>query len=182
MIPATADMVQERLQITSLIKENLAKAQNRMKHYADKHRSERTLQVGEWVFLKLQPYRQQTIAIRKNLKLSAKYFGPFRIIEKVRTVAYKLQLPPGARVHPVFHVSLLKRKIGDAQSAVPVLPELDATDQCLLQPEKVMKRRVTMSDSQPVIQYLIKWNHLPNSEASWEDKSFIDKMFPDFKA
>ncbi|XP_071912429.1 uncharacterized protein [Coffea arabica] len=182
MISVAADMVQERLQIMSQIKENLAKAQNRMKHYADKHRTERTLQVGEWVFLKLQPYRQQTVTIRRSLKLSAKFYGPFQIIAKVGTVAYRLQLPPGARVHLVFHVSLLKKKIGDTQTPEPVLPELGASNQCLLQPEQVMKRRVIMRDSQPVIQYLIKWNHLPDSEASWEDKSFIDKMFPNFKA
>ena len=182
VIPTAADMVQERLQIMSQIKRNLAKAQNRMKHYADKHKTERNLQVGEWVFLKLQSYRQQTVAVRRNLKLSAKYFGPFQIIKKVGAVAYKLQLSPGARVHPVFHVSLLKKKIGDTQTPGPVLPELDSSDQCLLQPERVMKRRVTMIDSQPVIQYLVKWNHLPDSEASWKDKSFIDKMFPGFKA
>ena len=57
VIPAPASMLQDRLQVLSLIKENLAKGQNHMKFFADKHRTERTLQVGDWVFLKLQSSR-----------------------------------------------------------------------------------------------------------------------------
>ena len=57
IIPAASSMVQSRLQVISLIKENLAKAQNHLKVFADKHRSERVFQEGDWVFLKLQPYR-----------------------------------------------------------------------------------------------------------------------------
>ncbi|XP_071939007.1 uncharacterized protein [Coffea arabica] len=175
-------MVQSRLQVIALIKENLAKAQNRMKVFADKHRSERVFQEGDWVFLKLQPYRQQSVAIRRSLKLAAKYYGPFQISAKVGAVAYKLKLPAGARIHPVFHVSLLKRKIGLAQSVDSSLPELDATDQCLLRLEKVIQRRAIMRAAQPVIQYLVKWDNLPESKSSWEDKSFIDSQFPDFQA
>ena len=105
-------MVQSRLHVISLIKENLAKAQNRMKLFADKHKSERIFEEEDWVFLKLHPYRQQSVAIRRIVKLAAKYFGSFQIIAKVGALAYKLKLPEGARIHPVFHVSLLKRKMG----------------------------------------------------------------------
>ena len=175
-------MVQSRLQVIALIKENLAKAQNRMKVFADKHRSEREFQERDWVFLQLQPYRQQSVAIRRSLKLSAKYFGPFQISAKVGAVAYKLKLPEGARIHPVFHVSLLKKKIGLSQSVDSNLPELDVADQCLLRPEKVLQRRAIMRAAKPVVQYLVKWNNLPESESSWEDRSFIDSQFPDFQA
>ncbi|XP_071919012.1 uncharacterized protein [Coffea arabica] len=143
VIPAAVNLVQDRLKVISLIKENLTKAQSRMKSFADRHKTERTLQVGDWVFLKLQPYRQQTVAIRKSLKLTTKYYGPFQIIAKVGAVAYKLQLPAGARIHPVFHVSLLKKKIGNAQSTDPVLPAWDSSDQCSLQPEKILRSRAT---------------------------------------
>ena len=68
-IPTAAALVQDRLQVLSNIKENLVKAQNRMKYCAEQHRTEREFLVGDWVFLKLQPYKQQTVAIRKNLKL-----------------------------------------------------------------------------------------------------------------
>lgn len=76
-----------------LLQDNLSKAQERMKLYADKRRSEREFQVGDIVFLKLQPYKQSSIYIRRNLKLSSKYYGPYKILEKVGSVAYKLELP-----------------------------------------------------------------------------------------
>ena len=82
----------------------------------------------------------------------------------------------------MFHVSLLKRKVGAAQDIEPTLPEPDASDQCILHPEKVLRRRAIMRMSKPVIQYLVKWNQLPESKSSWEDKSYIDKQFPNFLA
>lgn len=59
-----------------------------MKDYADQNRSVREFAVGDLVYLKLQPYRQVTVAIRKNLKLSAKFFGPYKILDKIGKVAY----------------------------------------------------------------------------------------------
>ncbi|XP_071925878.1 uncharacterized protein [Coffea arabica] len=169
-------MIQERNRIA-----NLVKAQQRMKYFADQHRTEREFAVGDWVFLKLQPYRQQTVVVRKCLKLSAKYFGPFQVEEKVGSVAYRLKLPAGTKLHPVFHVSLLKKKLGPLQNSSTKLPELDTQDQCPLQPEIILKRRVILRGGQPVVQFLIKWDQLDYEEASWEDKSFIEHQFPTFQ-
>lgn len=60
------------------------------------------------VYLKLQPYTQNSLATRESPKLSAKYYGPYKILDKVGSVAYCLQLPDGALIHLVFHVSQLK--------------------------------------------------------------------------
>ena len=83
IIPGAKDLVQERIRISQSIREQLDKAQQRMTYFANQHRTERTLAVGDYVFLKLQPYRQQSLAIRRSLKLAAKYFGPFEVLEKV---------------------------------------------------------------------------------------------------
>jgi transposase InsO family protein len=95
----------QRELMVNLIRQHLLRAQQCMKSQADKRRSEREFQVGDKVYLKLQPYVQSSVATRANHKLSFKYFGPYTILEKIGKVAYKLQLPPSATVHPVVHVS-----------------------------------------------------------------------------
>ncbi|WMV08651.1 hypothetical protein MTR67_002036, partial [Solanum verrucosum] len=67
---------------------------------------------GALVCLKLQPYRQTSIAVRKNLKLSSKYYGPYRVIKRIGSVSYQLELPQGSQIHPIFHVLQLKKRIG----------------------------------------------------------------------
>ena len=115
IIPAAAQLLQERMRVSGSLKDHLTKAQQRMKFFADQQRTERSFAVGDWVFLKLQPYRQQTVAIRKCLKLAARFYGPFQVEAKVGSVAYRPRLPSGPKIHPVFHVSLLKKKIGQVQ-------------------------------------------------------------------
>lgn len=92
-----------------------------MKKYADKRRDQ-AFSEGEWVFLKLRPHRQQTVAKRIHQELAPRYFGPFRVLEKMGAVSYKLKLPISSRIHPVFHASQLKKAIGN-YSAEASLPE-----------------------------------------------------------
>ena len=83
----------ERRVAHDLLRMHLERAQQLMKRYADKNRTFRQFSVGDLVFLKLQPYIQSSIAPRANHKLLFKFYGPFKIIDKINDVAYKLELP-----------------------------------------------------------------------------------------
>ncbi|GJW18249.1 retrotransposable element Tf2 [Tanacetum coccineum] len=89
----------------NVLKFHLRRAQDRMKVVADGYRSDRIYEVGDMVYLKLQPYRQITVRQGVNHKLSSKFYDPFKVIERIGEVAYKLQLPSSVKVHPMFHVT-----------------------------------------------------------------------------
>lgn len=101
--------------IIQLLKFHITRAQQRMRDLANKHRSDRSFEVGDWVYLKLQPYRQVSVATRPFNKLAAKYFGPYPIASKVSAVAYTLLLPANVLIHPTFHVSQLKTMFGSSR-------------------------------------------------------------------
>ena len=98
--------IEHQKKFLQLLKDNLNLAQNRMKQQEDQHRSERSFDVGDWVFLRLQPYKQMSLKqAKKDNKLSPKYYGPYKVLQRIGSMAYKLELPASSRVHPVFHVS-----------------------------------------------------------------------------
>ena len=88
------DHIEHQQQVLQILKDNLTMAQNRMKQQADKHRSERSFEVGDWVFLILQPYKQMSLKqAKKDNKLSPKYYGPYKVFQKIGTMEYKFELP-----------------------------------------------------------------------------------------
>lgn len=96
-----------------------------MKKIYDAYQTDRSFNVGEFLYLKLQPYRQMSLALRRRQKLASKYYGPFEILERIGPVAYKLKLPENSKLHPVFHVSMLKKKLDttvETQVPLPVIP------------------------------------------------------------
>lgn len=119
------EISQNRQLANQLIRDNLLKAQARMKHQADRHRTEREIEIGSMVYLKIQPYRHTSLSIQNSLKLHSKYYGPFKVLERIGRSAYKLILPDHCTLHPVFHVSQLKKHIGPTAVPTPDLPLVD---------------------------------------------------------
>ena len=123
------------------LKINLVAATNRMKQTADKNRREVEFQEGDMVYLKLHPYRQSSVFKRAHYKLASRFFGPYQILQKISSVAYKLQLPERARIHPIFHVSLLKKVVGDLPKSSTELPPIDDDGILELEPDSIVDTR-----------------------------------------
>jgi hypothetical protein len=161
--------------MNALLQQHLARSRLRMKRHADKNRTERQFSVGDSVFLKLQPYVQTSLAPRANQKLVFKYFGPFKIVAKIGTAAYKLQLPSSSAIHPVFHVSQLKQAVTDQTEVVSTMPsDID----CPRVPERVLQRRLVTKGVHPVQQVLVKWSNWPLELSTWEDAIALQQMYP----
>lgn len=96
------NLLQNRELAFEVIKQNLIKAQERMKWFADKKRKEREFVVGDMVYLKLQPYRHTSLSLHRHLKLHSKFYGPFRVLQRVGLHAYKLLLPEGCKLQVAF--------------------------------------------------------------------------------
>ncbi|GJU05354.1 reverse transcriptase domain-containing protein [Tanacetum coccineum] len=95
-------------------------ARDRQKSYADVRRKPLEFQVGDKVMMKVSPWKG-VIRFGKQGKLNPRYIGPFKIIAKVGTVAYRLELPEQlSRVHSTFHVSNLKKCMSDEPLALPL--------------------------------------------------------------
>ncbi|GJV60973.1 ATP-dependent DNA helicase PIF1-like protein [Tanacetum coccineum] len=124
-VAAIDELLVERNVLLRQLKENLFDARNRMEMQANRSRREVEFNVGDKVLVKLQLYRQITLARRLSNKLAKRYYGLFEILERVGKVAYRLDLSPTSKIHPVFHVSLLKPFIGKGIDGVPNLPEED---------------------------------------------------------
>jgi hypothetical protein len=132
------------------------------------------------VFLKLRPHRQHSVARRINQKLAARFYGPFKIEEKIGEVAYRLKLPVDSKIHDVFHVSLLKKAVGDYHSQGELPKELELDEATDIYPEEVLGSRIVRQGDSEVHQSLIKWKHKSLDDVTWEDNDVLRGQFPEF--
>ncbi|GMI68863.1 hypothetical protein HRI_000555600 [Hibiscus trionum] len=150
-----------------------------MKQQADKRRRECEFELGDKVFLKLQPYRQQSVQLRTSQKLSPKWFGPFKVVRKIGAVAYELELPAGSRIHPVFHVSQLKKHIGSDEFSNQ-LPLVGPDGGISKEPVRIIDRRVGRRENRAVTEVLVEWFNTFPEDATWEILYQLQQQFPNF--
>ncbi|XP_074265979.1 uncharacterized protein LOC141588435 [Silene latifolia] len=150
-----------------------------MKKQADMHRLERKLEVGDLAYVKLQRYRQQSVVHRTCAKLAPRYFGPFPVLAKVGQVSYKLSLPLQDKVHPVFHISLLKKHEGQ-NPVIRSLTKLDELHQIRAELIAVLDRKLVKKGNMGVVHILVQWSNSSVDDSTWESYDDIKRRFPEF--
>ncbi len=120
------------------------------------------------------------MAARKNPKLSARYYGPFEILDRVGQVAYRLRLPEGSQIHPVFHISQLKQIPSSNSKIIPTAPLTEPEGKLLAEPKEVLDRCTIRRGRGVVEEALVKCSILPRESATWEDCKALRKRFPKF--
>lgn len=119
------------------------------------------------------------MALRHNMKSSPRFFGPYTVLSKIGQVAYKLKLPVDSLIHPVFHVSQLKNKIG-IDITPSILHHVDLQGQFLLE-LMIFLGHTTIHHRQIMIPYiLVHWSNTHPADSIWEDKAHIQTHFPTF--
>ncbi|BAF14549.1 Os04g0389000, partial [Oryza sativa Japonica Group] len=173
---AVQQAMQDRDEFLREIRDRLEQAQQTHKSaYDGKHRA-LEFSVGDWLWLRLLHRPIASLGVTGRGKLGPKFYGLYRVAERIGSVAYRLQLPPGARLHDVFHVRLLKPFCGTPPDSVPPLPPIQHGQVCL-QPAAVTQSRLARG----VRQVLVQWKDKPSAEASWMPLDEFRTLHPDFQ-
>ena len=135
------ELIQETSDKIAKIRDHLRTARSRQKSYADRRRKPMEFEVGDLVLLKVSPWKG-VVRFGKRNKLSPRYVGPFKILERIGKVAYKLDLPPELNnVHPTFHVSNLKKCLADQNLHIPLEEvQIDESMHFIERPVEIMDR------------------------------------------
>jgi hypothetical protein len=177
-------MVDQTLTVREVIlrtlNENLVMAKNHMKQQVDQGCSERQFAEGDQVFLRLQPYMQNSLKVNHCQKLAPKFYGPYTVFKRVGQMAYQLALPSHSKLHPVFHVSCLKKVIGTKCQTQTNLPELDEESSIWLQPQAFLDQRERCLCQRTIKEVLVQWNDTTLANATWEPATIL-QQFPHLK-
>lgn len=109
---AVDSLISSHQEIHEKLQRRLSKAHETMKRFADAKRWDVTFTTGQWVYVKIWPFRRRLVVGLRHPKLSKRFFGPFQVLERVEQVWYRLKLPDEARIHPVFYYSLKREHHG----------------------------------------------------------------------
>ena len=173
------DMIRDTFEKVSLIRQRLVTAKSLQKSYAHVRRRPLEFEVGDRVFLKVMPKRG-VVKFGKRGKLSPRFIGPFEILKRVDTVAYRLALPSSmSGVHEVFHVSMLRRYTPDpahvvdwGEIEVDTYRTFEEGPVCIMDSWDQVLRRKTVR----LVRVL--WRHRGVEESTWECEETMQATYP----
>ncbi|GJT51031.1 putative reverse transcriptase domain-containing protein [Tanacetum coccineum] len=177
------EIIRETTEKIIQIKHRLQASRDRQRSYADKRSNPLEFQVGDMVMLKVSPWKGVT-RFGKRGKLNPCYIGPFKILAKVGTIAYRLELPEKlSRVYSSFYVLNLKKCLSDKLLAIP-LDEIHVDDKLnfIKEPIKIMDCEVKRLKQSRIPIVKVCWNSRRDPEYTWEHEDQMQKKYPHFFA
>ncbi|KAJ0810336.1 putative nucleotidyltransferase, Ribonuclease H [Helianthus annuus] len=173
------ELIQEATDKILQVRDNLLKARNRQKSYADKGRKPMEFETGDNVLLKVSPWKG-VVRFGKKGKLAPRYVGPFKILERIGKVAYRLDLPEGlSNVHPVFHVSNLKKCLADEGLHVPLEDlQVNETLHFVEKPVEIMDQGTKQLRRSRIPIVKVRWEGKRGAEFTWELESEMKSKYP----
>jgi hypothetical protein len=172
------EILQEAEKQVQIIRENLKSAQSRQKSYAD-NRRKLMFEVGDFVYLKVSSMRGMK-RFKVKGKLSPRYIGPFKILERKGKVAYQLELPDSlSDVHDVFHVSQLKKCLRVPEEQLP-MEELNVNEDLTYSeyPVRILETSHRITRSKVINMCKVQWSQHSEDEATWEREDELRAEFP----
>lgn len=174
-VAAVDRQLQDRDEFLGGIRERLLQAQDYMKQQHDKSRREVMYDVGDWVWLRLH-YRIASAIKDGSSKLCPHFYGPFKVVDKVGTVAYRLQLLARACIHDVFHVTLLKKVEGTPPTNPIRLPDF-LHGRVVPAPSSIFRARLNCV----TWELLVQWTGCSATDATWVKLSDFKDRYPTFQ-
>ena len=162
-------LVKDKEEKVQIIQQRLKATCDRQRSYANLKRKDIEYEVGDKVFLKVSPWKKILHFGRKG-KLSPRFIGPYEILERVRPVAYRLALPRElAKLHDVFHVSMLRRYRSDLSHVLPV-QDIQVQEDFTFdeEPKAILDREIRQLRNKQVPLVKVLWQHHNMEEATWE--------------
>ncbi|XP_073018003.1 uncharacterized protein [Primulina eburnea] len=173
------EFIQEMKEKVEMIRKRMKAAQDRQASYANKRRRPLEFQVGDQVFLKVSPFRG-TMRFGRKGKLAPRYIGPYAIVERIGTLAYRLDLPQSlSAIHDVFHVSMLRKYEPDPSHVLRTDEvELDSSLSYVEHPVQILDRKEKQLRNKTIPLVMVQWSRHGREEATWELEAKMRQEWP----
>ena len=162
-----------------VIRDRLKIAQYRHKSYVNNRRRDLEFEVGDMVFFRISPWKG-VLRFKKHGNLSPRYIGPYKIVERIGEVAYRLELPSYLdRIHDVFHVSMLRKYIPNPSHVLTEQPvEIQENLTYEEEPVQILDRREQVLRNKTIPLVKVLWRSHTIEETTWEHEEQMKRHYP----
>ncbi|XP_073152871.1 uncharacterized protein [Henckelia pumila] len=174
------EIVQQTAEVVAKIRDRMRTAQSRQKSFADHRRRDLEFFEGDHVFIRVAPLKG-VMRFGKKGKLAPRFVGPFEILDRVGTLAYRMAfLPNLAGVHNVFHVSMVRKYISNPSHVLNLEPfQISPHMTYEERPDQIMERQERRLRNKTIPMVKVKWLNHSDEEATWETEADIRTRYPE---